>query len=85
MPTTDAAEAIRVAAMARPRWLVPGKAAITLAASKAGVPSPGGQAKGITMADSKQGSYDPKKGGKFSPTTKAKPPPPPRPGHNKDK
>ncbi len=37
------------------------------------------------MADSKQGSYDPKKGGKFEPTTKAKPPPPPRPGHNKDK
>jgi hypothetical protein len=37
------------------------------------------------MADPKQGSYDPKKGGKFSPTTKAKPPPPPRPGRNKDK
>ena len=37
------------------------------------------------MAESKQGSYDPKKGGKFSPTTKAKPPPPPRPGHKKDK
>ena len=44
-----------------------------------------GQARGITMADPKQGSYDPKKGGKFSPTTKAKPPPPPRPGRNKDK
>jgi hypothetical protein len=38
------------------------------------------------MADAKQGSYDPKKGGKFSPTTKAKPPPPPRPGGgNKNK
>jgi hypothetical protein len=37
------------------------------------------------MADSKQGSYDPKKGGKFTPQTKAKPPPPPRPGRNKDK
>jgi hypothetical protein len=36
------------------------------------------------MADAKQGSYDPKKGGKFAPTTKAKPPPP-RPRHNKDK
>lgn len=34
------------------------------------------------MADPKQGNtYDPKKGGKFSPTTKATPPPPPRPGH----
>jgi hypothetical protein len=43
------------------------------------------QSGGITMADPKQGSYDPKKGGKFSPTTKAKPPPPPRPGRNKDK
>jgi hypothetical protein len=32
----------------------------------------------------KKGSYDPKKGGKFAPTTKAKPPPPPRPGR-KDK
>jgi hypothetical protein len=41
--------------------------------------------RGITMADAKQGTYDPKKGGKFAPTTKAKPPPPPRPGHNKDK
>ena len=35
------------------------------------------------MADSKQGGYDPKKGGKFTPQTKAKPPPPPRPGRNK--
>ena len=43
------------------------------------------QARGITMADSKQGNYDPKKGGKFAPTTKAKPPPPPRPGGNKNK
>ncbi|MET4430306.1 hypothetical protein ABIA65_003612 [Mycolicibacterium sp. 624] len=33
------------------------------------------------MADPKQGTYDPKKGGKFEPTTKATPPPPPRPGH----
>lgn len=31
------------------------------------------------------GTFDPKKGGKFEPTTKAKPPPPPRPGHNKNK
>lgn len=30
-----------------------------------------------------KGTYDPKKGGKFEPTTKAKPPPPPRPGGNK--
>ena len=38
------------------------------------------------MADSTKGTYDPKKGGKFTPTTKAKPPPPPRPGHkDKDK
>jgi hypothetical protein len=44
-----------------------------------------GQARGITMADPKQGSYDPKKGGKFAPTTKAQPPPPPRPGRKKDK
>ena len=29
------------------------------------------------------GTFDPKKGGKFEPTTKATPPPPPRPGHNK--
>ena len=32
------------------------------------------------MAEAKKSSYDPKKGGKFEPTTKAKPPPPPRPG-----
>ncbi len=31
------------------------------------------------MADPKKGTYDPKKGGKFEPTTKATPPPP-RPG-----
>lgn len=31
----------------------------------------------------KGNTYDPKKGGKFSPTTKAKPPPGPRPGGNK--
>jgi hypothetical protein len=37
------------------------------------------------MADPKQGTYDPKKGGKFEPTTKATPPPPPRPGRNKNK
>ena len=38
------------------------------------------------MADSTKGASDPKKGGKFTPTTKAKPPPPPRPGHkDKDK
>lgn len=30
-----------------------------------------------------KGTYDPKKGGKFEPTTKAQPPPPPRPGGNK--
>ena len=42
------------------------------------------QARGITMADSKKVAYDPKKGGKFEPTTKAKPPPPPQPGR-KDK
>ena len=45
----------------------------------------GGTSERYTMADSKQGSYDPKKGGKFTPQTKAKPPPPPRPGRNKDK
>jgi hypothetical protein len=39
--------------------------------------------RGIAMADSKKDTYDSKKGGKFEPTTKAKPPPPPRPGHNK--
>lgn len=31
----------------------------------------------------KGNTYDPKKGGKFEPTTKAKPPPGPRPGGNK--
>lgn len=36
--------------------------------------------RGSTMADPKKGTYDPKKGGKFEPTTKATPPPPPRPG-----
>ena len=36
------------------------------------------------MAESKKVAYDPKKGGKFEPTTKATPPPPPRPGR-KDK
>ena len=38
------------------------------------------------MAESKKVAYDPKKGGKFEPTTKAKPPPPPQPGRkDKDK
>lgn len=32
------------------------------------------------MADPKKGTYDPKTGGKFEPTTKATPPPPPQPG-----
>ena len=32
----------------------------------------------------KAGTYDSKKGGKFEPQTKASPPPPPRPGRNKD-
>jgi hypothetical protein len=60
--------------------------AVSCIVSAISVPSTvSGQSGGITMADSKQGSYDPKKGGKFSPTTKAKPPPPPRPGRNKDK
>ena len=30
------------------------------------------------MTQPKPGTYDPKKGGKFEPTTKATPPPPPR-------
>lgn len=37
------------------------------------------------MAVSKKSTYDPKKGGKFEPTTKAQPPPPPRPGRKKKK
>lgn len=32
------------------------------------------------MAEPKKESYDPKKGGKFEPTTKAKPAPPAQPG-----
>ncbi len=36
------------------------------------------------MADQKQ-SYDPKKGGKFEPTTKAQPAPSAQPGDNKNK
>jgi len=32
----------------------------------------------------KAGGYDPKKGGKFEPGTKATPPPPPQPGRKKD-
>lgn len=39
--------------------------------------------KGVTMADPKQATYDPKKGGKFEPTTKAQPAPNARPGNNK--
>lgn len=35
------------------------------------------------MAEAKQGTYDPKKGGKFEPTTKAQPAPNARPGNNK--
>lgn len=35
------------------------------------------------MADPKPGSYDPKKGGKFEPTTKATPAPTARPGRDK--
>lgn len=35
------------------------------------------------MADMKQGTYDPKKGGKFEPTTKARPAPNAVPGSNK--
>jgi hypothetical protein len=37
------------------------------------------------MADPKQGGYDPKKGGKFEPTTKAQPAPTAKPGDNKNK
>ncbi len=36
------------------------------------------------MADQKQ-TYDPKKGGKFEPTTKAQPAPNAQPGDNKNK
>ena len=32
------------------------------------------------MADPTKSTYDPKTGGKFEPTTKAVPPPPPQPG-----
>jgi hypothetical protein len=32
----------------------------------------------------KAGGFDPKKGGKFEPATKASPPPPARPGRKKD-
>ena len=35
------------------------------------------------MAEPRPGSYDPKKGGKFEPTTKATPPPPPQTGRKK--
>ncbi len=38
------------------------------------------------MAEPKAGTYDPKQGGKFEPTTKAAPPPPRQPGRkDKDK
>jgi len=32
----------------------------------------------------KAGGFDPKKGGKFEPATKASPPPPARPGRKRD-
>jgi hypothetical protein len=40
--------------------------------------------RGNPMTNPKPGTYDPKTGGKFEPTTKAVPPPPPEPGR-KDK
>lgn len=40
--------------------------------------------RGNPMTNPKPGTYDPKTGGKFEPTTKAVPPPPPQPGQ-KDK
>lgn len=40
--------------------------------------------RGTAMNQPKPGTYDPKKGGKFEPTTKAVPPPPPPPGRKKN-